>query len=79
MNAAQLALAFSLALDCAWKYQLCTLPNPAVGAALLGKHGEIIALGAHQHAGAPHAEVLALQQGYAILSGDDAILALQES
>lgn len=79
MDTARLELAFSLALDCAWKYQLCTLPNPAVGAALLGKHGEIIALGAHQYAGAPHAEVLALQQGYAILSGDDTILALQES
>ena len=79
MDAAQLAFAFSLALNHAWEYQLCTLPNPAVGAVLLGKHGEIIALGAHKIAGAPHAEVLALQQGYAILSGDSAILALQES
>lgn len=79
MDTARLELAFSLALDDAWKYQLCTLPNPAVGAALLGKHGEIIALGAHKVAGAPHAEVLALQQGYAILSGDSAILALQQS
>lgn len=79
MNPAQLDFAFALALERAWEYQLCTLPNPAVGAALLGKNGEIIAIGAHRVAGAPHAEVVALQKGYAILSGDDTIETLQDS
>ncbi|MGP1579491.1 MAG: bifunctional diaminohydroxyphosphoribosylaminopyrimidine deaminase/5-amino-6-(5-phosphoribosylamino)uracil reductase RibD [Wolinella sp.] len=68
-----------LALKEAWKYQGLTFPNPAVGSLLLGAHGEILALRAHKQAGAPHAEVLALQEGYARLSGDDRILALTQS
>lgn len=75
----QIQLAFKLACECAWEYQLCTIPNPAVGAALLGERGEIITVAAHQKAGMPHAEVLALQQGYAILSGNKDILNLTDS
>ncbi len=52
-----------LAINEAWKFQGCTLPNPAVGAVLLGKHGEIIAIAAHKCAGEAHAEVLALRDG----------------
>lgn len=69
----------ALALEEAWKYQGLTLPNPAVGALIRGAHGEILALAAHQGAGKPHAEVLALQQAYARLSGEGAILQLTSS
>lgn len=57
-----------LALNEAWKYQFLTYPNPAVGALVLGAHGEILALNAHQKAGEPHAEVLALLDAYVKLS-----------
>ena len=53
----------SLAIAEAWKYQLLTYPNPAVGAIVL-KNGEIISLEAHQQAGLAHAEVLALKNAY---------------
>lgn len=44
----------------AWEYQTLTLPNPAVGAAVYDESYEILSLEAHQRAGLPHAEVLAL-------------------
>lgn len=69
----------SLALDEAWKYQLLTYPNPAVGALLLDKHGKILALTAHKKAGTPHAEVLAFKQGYFALTQDSEILPLEDS
>ncbi len=69
----------SLALREAWKYQGLTYPNPAVGACVVGKNGEILAVEAHQKAGKPHAEVNALQKAYAKLTNNDAILALKES
>ncbi len=53
----------TLALKEAWKYQLLTYPNPAVGALVTFK-GEIIAIEAHQKAGTSHAEVLALISAY---------------
>jgi len=52
-----------LALDEAWKYQLLTYPNPAVGAVVV-KNGAILAIEAHQKAGTSHAEVLALLSAY---------------
>jgi diaminohydroxyphosphoribosylaminopyrimidine deaminase/5-amino-6-(5-phosphoribosylamino)uracil reductase len=57
-----------LALDEAWKYQLLTYPNPAVGAVVL-KNGVILAIEAHQTAGTSHAEILALVSAYENLSG----------
>ncbi len=57
-----------LALNEAWKYQLLTYPNPAVGAVVVQK-GAILAIEAHQKAGASHAEVLALVKAYETLSG----------
>lgn len=39
-----------------------TAPNPPVGCALLDAAGGIIAVAAHQKAGQPHAEVLAIQE-----------------
>ncbi len=56
-----------LALDEAWKYQLLTYPNPAVGAVVV-KDGAILSIEAHQKAGTSHAEVLALLSAYETLS-----------
>ncbi len=52
-----------LAIDEAWKYQLLTYPNPAVGCVVV-KNGEILAIEAHKEAGKPHAEVNALKAAY---------------
>lgn len=68
-----------ICLQCAWKEQLKTLPNPAVAALVLDKNGAILSLESHKEYGKPHAEVLALQKAYAILSGDNAILSLEDS
>ena len=69
----------NLALTEAWKYQFLTYPNPAVGAVVLGDHGEILAIAAHQEAGFAHAEVLALQQAFISLTSDTNILKLNTS
>jgi diaminohydroxyphosphoribosylaminopyrimidine deaminase/5-amino-6-(5-phosphoribosylamino)uracil reductase len=58
------------ALDEAWKYQLLTFPNPAVGAVCMDEHGAILSTGAHKRCGGPHAEVYALRDAYTLLSGD---------
>lgn len=47
-------------IDKAWEYQTLTLPNPAVAAMVYDDNGEILSLEAHQKAGLPHAEVLAV-------------------
>ena len=52
-----------LAIDEAWKYQLLTYPNPAVGCVIV-KNGELLAIEAHKEAGMPHAEVNALKATY---------------
>jgi len=52
-----------LAIDEAWKYQLLTYPNPAVGAVVV-KNGELLAIEAHKSAGLPHAEVNALKAAF---------------
>ncbi len=56
-------LNMTLAIQEAWKYQLLTYPNPAVGALVTFK-GKIVAIEAHQKAGTSHAEVLALLSTY---------------
>ncbi|MDR0746349.1 MAG: bifunctional diaminohydroxyphosphoribosylaminopyrimidine deaminase/5-amino-6-(5-phosphoribosylamino)uracil reductase RibD [Helicobacteraceae bacterium] len=63
-----------LALDEAWKYQLLTYPNPAVGAALLDRHGRLIAVSAHKKAGGAHAEVAAFFDGFCELCPDEAAI-----
>jgi diaminohydroxyphosphoribosylaminopyrimidine deaminase/5-amino-6-(5-phosphoribosylamino)uracil reductase len=68
-----------LALQEAWKYQIVTYPNPAVGCCILGKEDNILAVEAHHKAGQAHAEVNALQQAYYKLTNDNAILSLQDS
>jgi diaminohydroxyphosphoribosylaminopyrimidine deaminase/5-amino-6-(5-phosphoribosylamino)uracil reductase len=55
------------ALKEAWKYQLRTYPNPAVGALVLC-NGEILAVEAHQKSGTSHAEVLAFIAAYEVMS-----------
>jgi diaminohydroxyphosphoribosylaminopyrimidine deaminase/5-amino-6-(5-phosphoribosylamino)uracil reductase len=57
-----------LALDEAWKYQLLTYPNPAVGAVVV-LEGKILSVEAHQKAGTSHAEVLALISAYTTMQG----------
>ncbi len=52
-----------LAIDEAWKYQLITYPNPAVGCVVV-KNGEILSIEAHKEAGQAHAEVNALKAAY---------------
>lgn len=68
-----------LAIGEAWRYQGLTYPNPAVGCAVSGPKGELLGIGAHQRAGGPHAEVLALKEAYRLLSGDEAIAPLTDS
>ena len=53
----------NLAINEAWRYQLLTYPNPAVGAVVL-KNNQLISIGAHKTAGMPHAEVNALKDAY---------------
>ena len=52
-----------LAIDEAWKYQLLTYPNPAVGCVVV-KDGKLLSIEAHREAGMPHAEVNALKSAY---------------
>ena len=46
---------------------------------ILDKNGKLLSIDAHQEAGKPHAEVLALKNAYFHLTQDSAILSLQES
>lgn len=52
-----------LAINEAWKYQLLTYPNPAVGCVIV-KDGKLVAIEAHKEAGMGHAEVNALKSAY---------------
>ncbi|MDN5103710.1 bifunctional diaminohydroxyphosphoribosylaminopyrimidine deaminase/5-amino-6-(5-phosphoribosylamino)uracil reductase RibD [Aliarcobacter butzleri] len=52
-----------LAIDEAWKHQLLTYPNPAVGCVII-KNQRLLAVEAHKEAGMPHAEVNALKTAY---------------
>jgi len=52
-----------LAIDEAWKYQLLTYPNPAVGCVIV-KNGQLLAIEAHKEAGLAHAEVNALKTAF---------------
>lgn len=53
----------NLAIKEAWRYQLLTYPNPAVGATVV-KNQKILSVEAHKEAGKAHAEVLALKEAY---------------
>ena len=71
------SLYLELAIKEAWKTQCQTLPNPAVGAAILDKRGKLLSIDAHQEAGKPHAEVLALKNADFHLTQDSTIHSLQ--
>lgn len=55
-----IAQAFRLALDAARALAGATAPNPPVGCAVLAADGSVLAVEAHQGAGLPHAEAVAL-------------------
>lgn len=57
-----------LALEMAEEFRGKTSPNPLVGAVVV-KNGEIIGSGAHQCAGEPHAEVIALNEAGEMAKG----------
>ncbi len=68
-----------VAIDSAWEFQGLTFPNPAVGCSVVDQYGRIIAVGVHEKAGEPHAEVHALQMAYSILRDDSSVLSLSSS
>ncbi|QDH25896.1 bifunctional diaminohydroxyphosphoribosylaminopyrimidine deaminase/5-amino-6-(5-phosphoribosylamino)uracil reductase RibD [Neokomagataea tanensis] len=41
-----------------------TAPNPSVGCALLDRHGAVLASGTHPKVGAPHAEIMAINDAH---------------
>lgn len=49
-----------LALNEAWKYQILTFPNPAVGCVVADMHGKILSINSHKKAGLLHAEANAV-------------------
>ena len=49
-----------LALSKAWKFQILTYPNPAVGCLILDENGQILSCKAHEKAGYLHAEPTAI-------------------
>lgn len=51
-----------MAVDLAKKALYLTEPNPVVGAILVDEHGQVLSTGYHKKAGAPHAEVVTLDQ-----------------
>ena len=50
----------NLALNEAWKYQILTFPNPAVGCVVADMHGKILSINSHKKAGFLHAEANAV-------------------
>ena len=67
-----------LAIDEAWKYQLLTYPNPAVGSVVV-KNGEILSIESHKEAGLPHAEVNALKAAYVIKYPDSQLKMINDA
>lgn len=58
----RLVAAFEAALGAAEAFIGATAPNPAVGCAILGREGELLAVAAHERAGSLHAEAAALRK-----------------
>ena len=50
----------SLAVQEAWRYQILTYPNPAVGCVVADKFGQILSINSHKKAGLLHAEANAI-------------------
>ena len=66
-----------LAIDEAWKYQLLTYPNPAVGCVIV-KDGKLLSIEAHKEAGMPHSEINALKAAY-LIGNSNSILKTKSS
>lgn len=60
----------NLALNEAWKFQLLTYPNPAVGCAIVAKNDKILSVQAHQKAGDFHAELRAIISALSAINAD---------
>ncbi|MCE3047168.1 bifunctional diaminohydroxyphosphoribosylaminopyrimidine deaminase/5-amino-6-(5-phosphoribosylamino)uracil reductase RibD [Helicobacter kayseriensis] len=58
------------AISEAWEVQTLALPNPSVGALILSKDFEILALEAHERFGSSHAELLAFKSAFLKLNAD---------
>lgn len=67
----------SKAIKKAWRYQLLTYPNPAVGAVVV-KENKIIACEAHKKAGDTHAELEVVKKAYHYISDDKKIMKIKE-
>jgi len=67
-----------LAIEEAWKYQLLTYPNPAVGCVIV-KNNELLAIEAHKEAGEAHAEVNALKAAFLKLNPKSSLKSLSSS
>ncbi len=67
-----------LAIDEAWKYQLLTYPNPAVGCVIV-KDNELLSVEAHKQAGEAHAEVNALKAAFLKLNPKSLLRTLNSS
>ena len=68
-----------LALNEAWKYQGLTYPNPAVGCAVLDSSEKLLSVNAHQRAGEPHAEVMAIKDAYLKNGGNQELLDITDA
>lgn len=67
-----------LAIDEAWKYQLLTYPNPAVGCVIV-KDNQLLSIEAHKLAGEAHAEVNALKAAFLKLNPNSVLKSLNTS
>ncbi|CAD7286413.1 bifunctional diaminohydroxyphosphoribosylaminopyrimidine deaminase/5-amino-6-(5-phosphoribosylamino)uracil reductase RibD [Campylobacter suis] len=67
-----------LAINEAWKHQLLTYPNPAVGCVVLDKNGKILSISSHKKAGFMHAEPSAILQALCTISSEFASSFLRE-
>ena len=65
------------ALEAAERGRYGASPNPMVGAVLLSRDGEVVAVGAHLRCGGPHAEVAALAEGAERAVGGTMVVTLE--
>ncbi|MGB9376151.1 MAG: bifunctional diaminohydroxyphosphoribosylaminopyrimidine deaminase/5-amino-6-(5-phosphoribosylamino)uracil reductase RibD [Mycobacteriales bacterium] len=69
--------AMARAIDLAARGLGTTSPNPVVGAVILDSTGDVVGEGWHEHAGAAHAEVVALAAAGERASGGTAVVTLE--
>lgn len=69
--------AMLLAVDQAERVKGTTYPNPPVAAVILDAAGAVVGTGATQHAGGPHAEIIALREAGPRAAGGTAVVTLE--